>query len=103
MIYIKKFENSYTQYKIGDFVRVLTKNKIIDDIRDFVNSNTGKIVYIDNSLNNNSYPYEIEFPENIPNRNNSKFVFTKKEISRLATPEEIEMFNIKKEMSKYNL
>ena len=102
MKYIKKFENSNTQYKVGDIVRVTIKDTISDNTKNFVNSNPGKIISIDNIMRD-PYPYSIDFIDNIPEQTYSTFVLKKDEIIRLATPEEIKFFNTKKEASKYNL
>ena len=102
MKYIKKFENSNTEYKVGDIVRVTIKSQISDSTKKFVNFNTGEIISIDNNKHN-PYPYEIDFIDNLPEQTYSKFVLKKDEILRLATTEEIEIFNTKKEANKYNL
>lgn len=102
MKYIKHFEKLDDDYKVGDVVRVILYGITSDETRDFVNSNPGVIINI-NIPETDYYPYVIDFIDKLPNKPNSTYVFTKSEIERRATPEEIELLNIKIELKKYNI
>jgi hypothetical protein len=105
MKHIKTFETLRKKPKIGDYVKCQEQIYSNDDIFLFIKSNIGLIVNIKPDFN---YPYLIKYV-NIPANIKHKFTndgvreFSLEEIERYANDEEIEDYEIKQKINKYNL
>lgn len=99
MKYLKNFEELELSYKIGEYVVIdpdSLENKKQLIINDWLPNNPiGKIV--NRGLNNQEtdYNYAIKYPNGLISHIH--------DILRLATPEEIEKYNIMINANKYNL
>jgi hypothetical protein len=113
MKYIKAFEN-INNYKVDDYVLINydTNTKSLSDLKNFVNNNIGKIMFInDKSLivQYNNIPDKLKhfFDDksiNTENIKNSIFFWNRgNTIIRLATEEEIEKYKLDKISNKFNI
>ena len=92
MKYIKKFETTKNDFKIGDIVTVL------DDVRNFYRKQTGEIVSYPKENGVAYVDYEITF-----NYNSKGPIYFMRNDIRQATAEEIEKYKLEKNINKYNL
>lgn len=105
MIYLKKYENINDKPKVGDYV--LIDPSKFDELKDFFNSEIGKIFNVDEiEIKLNGYPYFIKFEKNIPTsifgpKNDNKMAFKEKEL--LSWSNNKKNLKIKIDANKYNL
>lgn len=119
MKHLKLYEDIETEIQLGDYIvckdelfEYPTKNNDKDFV-DFISNNIGRFVEInDGDRYAHQYKYLVQY-QNVPKNlsdyfdlykgYNSLRAFSRSEIIRKATPEEIEELKIKNDAFKYNL
>jgi len=115
MKHLRLFEDELKyKYKVGDYVSINydTKSKTLSKLKDFVNNEIGKIMFIDDSSMIIQYvniPDKLKHffgDKNVGNKNikNSVFFWNKNNtIERLATDDEIKKYELIKISNKFNI
>jgi hypothetical protein len=99
MKYIKIYEHFENKPKVGDYVIVFNDN-FRQKLKDFLNSNIGKIIKIDDP-HEKTFNYTVEFEKEINKITNRFEKFAEDEIIEWSSDKEL--LKIKKEINKYNL